>query len=157
MMVSPLPTYTTVQDITEQILLEVDQIEFPFTPFLVEGIEHDQLRLADLIQDDILYLRDMMEWWLEDREKEKWKVDNKKVPLRVIRCLRSIHLDSLTLFSLTDGEEADNQDYTDMLLSYIVNLGMIATTLSDWMHYLLKQEQIYFRIEEIHCALGVVL
>ena len=124
--------HKTVQDITKEILFELDQIIFPFTPFEFEDNRCSQLRLADLIQDDIFYLRDMLEWWLEDREKEQWEMKNSRFTRQILRTLKGINMDEIQLFSFSDGKEKDVEDYTEMLLSYIINLGMLATALSEW-------------------------
>jgi hypothetical protein len=150
-------SHRTVQDVTKEILYELDQIIFPFTPFEVKGSYCSQLRLADLIQDDILYLRDMVEWWLEDREDKQWEMKNDKISQQVLRTLKGINMDTIQLISFSDEEEVEEEDYTEMMISYIVKLGMMATTLSEWMKFLLKQEKLLLKSEEVHCSLGMFL
>lgn len=132
--------HKTLQDVTKEILFELDQINYPLIPFEIKGSECSQLRISDSIKSDILFIRDLIQLWIEDRSSEKWKMESFKVSQKILRGLKSINMDEITLYSITDGEELDVKYYTEMLLSYLVKLGMIATTLSQWMDYLLDQE-----------------
>ena len=150
--------HSTVQDVTKEILSEVDQIVFPFTPFEVKGSDLcSQHRLGDLLRDDIEYLYEMLTWWVEDRENLQWETKGDKYPKALLRDLRGIDMDSVSLCTVTDDQESDENYYTDMLLSYIVKLGVIVTTLSEWMKFLLKQETLLLKSEEVHCSLGVFI
>ena len=149
--------HKTVQDITKEILFELEQIIFPFTPFEVKGSKCSQLRLADLLLDDVEYLYEMLTWWVEDRENYQWEAKSNKYSHNTLRTLREIDIDSITLCSITDGQELDEEYYSDMLLSYIVKLGVIVTTMSEWMEFLLKKETLLLKSEEVHCSLGMFL
>jgi len=140
MICSMFMLHKTTQDVTKEILFELDQINYPLIPFEIKGSECSQLRIADSIKSDILFIRDLIQLWIEDRSSEKWKMESFKVSQKILRGLKSINMDEITLYSITDGEELDVKYYTEMLLSYLVKLGMIATTLSQWMDYLLDQE-----------------
>ena len=149
--------HRTVQDISKEILCEVEQIVFPFTPFEVKGSKCSQLRLADLLLDDVEYLYEMLTWWVEDRENYRWETKSNRYSYKTLRTLREIDIDSITLCSITDGQELDEEYYNDMLLSYIVKLGVIVTTMSEWMEFLLKKETLFLKSEEVHCSLGMFL
>ena len=156
-MQSYITTHRTVQEATSIILDDVDQIVFPLSPFEVNGKEKSILRLADVIKSDLLYIRDMMEWWLEDREVEYWECENRKLFRSVLKIVKRTNMSNITLFSLACDEEETTEDCTDMILSYIVSLQMIVIVLSDWMEYLLSQERLRIGKEETHCSLGMFL
>ena len=105
----------------------------------------------------MLYIRDMMEWWLEDREVEYWECKNRKLFRSVLKIVKGTNMNDITLFSLTYDEEETTEDSTDMILSYIVSLQMIVIALSDWMEHLLSQERLHTGKEETHCSLGMFL
>ena len=150
--------HNTVQDVTKEILSEVDQIVFPFTPFEAKGSNFcSQHRLADLLRDDVEYLYEMLTWWVEDRENLQWETKGDKYPKALLQDLRGIDMDSVSLCTVFDDQESDENYYTDMLLSYIVKLGVIVTALSEWMKFLLKQETLLLKNEEVHCSLGMFL
>ena len=62
-------------------------------------------------------------------------------------------MDEIELYSITDGEELDVKHYSNMLLSYLVKLGMIATTLSEWMKFLLNQERAHIEDGRVYNSL----
>ena len=150
--------HKTIQDVTREILFEVDQIVFPSTPFITKGSEYcSQLRLADLIADDVFYLKDMLSWWLEDRENESWEIKSTNRSQRILHTLKGINMEAIKLCSFYEDKEIDESHYTEMVLSYIIKLGMIVSSLSDWMKFLSRQETMHGKEEEIHCSLGVIL
>lgn len=151
MICSMFMLHKTLQDVTKEILFELDQINYPIIPFEIKGSECSQLKIADSIKSDILFIRDLIQFWIEDRSSEKWKMEDSKMSQKVLRGLKSINMDEIELYSITDGEELDVKYYTEMLLSYLIKLGMIATTLSQWMDYLLDQETA--NNDELHYCL----
>lgn len=145
--------HKTLQDLSKEVLFEIDQIAYPLIPFEIKGRECCHLKMAERMQSDIIFARDLIQLWNEDRSSEEWKMENYKVSQKVLRGLKSINMDEIVLYSITDGEELDVNYYTVMLLFYLVKLGMIATLLSQWMKYLLNQERVHIKDGEIHYSL----
>lgn len=153
MMCSTFSLHKTLQDLTREILFELDQIEYPLIPFGIRGRECPQLKIAEMMHSDIVFKTDLIHKWLEDRSTEEWKMENFKISQKILKGIKGIHMDEIELYSITDGEELDAKYYTTMLLSYLVKLGMIATHLSQWMKLLLNQERVHSKNEEVHYSL----
>ena len=153
MMCSTFTLHKSLQDVTKEVLFELDQITYPLVPFEIKGRECCHLKMAERMQSDIIFARDLIQLWNEDRSSEEWKIENYKISQKTLRGLKGINMNEIVLYSITDGEELDVNYYTEMLLSYLVKLGMIATLLSQWMKYLLNQERVHIQNGEIHFSL----
>ena len=142
-----------MQSITKEIVFELDQIRYPLIPFEIKGREYCHLKMAERMQFDIFFVRDLIQLWNEDRSSEEWKMDNCNISQKTLRGLKGINMDEIELYTISDGEEFDVNFYTNMLLSYLVKLGMITTILMQWMEFLLNQERAHVKNGELHHSL----
>ena len=94
---------------------------------------------------------------VEDRENESWEIKNTNRSQRILHTLKGINMEAIKLYSFYEDKEIDESYYTEMVLSYIIKLGMIVSSLSDWMKFLSRQEIKHGKEKEIHCSLGVIL
>lgn len=140
MMCSIFTLGKTVQDVTREILYIVEHYEFPDCPFLIKGPRTLLCQKINGIRSDIILIKALIEWWLEDRFHENWKMEDSSLPQRILGSLKEITMDDVVLCSVVPGGPLEESHHAEILFSYILRLNRIKENLSRWMGYLILQE-----------------